>query len=101
MVLKSKLNGQKKTTINTWGQNEAEKQLIDAIVYGDVSSNKEILTKLSEASNKMFGSLKRKCLITEKQLKYFTYEYKKKRVLANFDYFPKFMSNILMSPGDL
>ena len=73
---------------------EAEKQLSDAIVYGDASSNKEILTKLSEASNKMFDSLKRKCLITEKQLKYFVCQYKKQRILENFDYFPKF----LMSP---
>ena len=80
---------------------EAEKQLSDAIVYGHVSSNNEILTKLSEASNKMFGSLKRKCLITEKQLKYFTYEYKKQRILVNFDYFPKSIINFLMYSGDL
>ena len=52
---------------------EAEKRLSDATVYRDVSSSKEILTKLSEASNKMFSSLRRKGFITEKQLKYFTY----------------------------
>ena len=56
---------------------EAEKQLSDATAYQDVSNSKEILTKLSEASNKMFSSLRRKDFITENQLKYFTYEYKK------------------------
>ena len=64
-----------------WDRNdyvlEAEKQLSDTTVYRGVNSSNETLTKLSEASNKMFGSLRRKGFITEKQLKYFTYEYKK------------------------
>ena len=41
-----------------------------------------MLPKLSEASNKMFSSLRRKDFITEKQLKYFTYKYEK---ATNFD----------------
>ena len=55
---------------------EAEKQISDASVYRGVSSREKILAKLLEASNKMFGSLRRKGFITEKQLKYFTCKYK-------------------------
>ena len=47
---------------------EVEKQISDATFYRDVSSSKEILTKLSEASNKMFGSLRKKGFITKNNL---------------------------------
>ena len=33
--------------------------------------------RLLEASNKMFSSFKRTSFLTEKQIKYFTYEFKK------------------------
>ena len=56
---------------------EAEKQLSDTKVYRDVSNTKNILSKLSEVSNEMFNSLKRGGFLTEKQMKYFTYEFKK------------------------
>ena len=66
----------KGSCVVVWDRNdyvlEAEKQLIDATVYRDVSNSKEILTKLSEASNKMYSSLRRKGFITEKLLKCFT-----------------------------
>ena len=64
-----------------WDRNyyvlEAEKRLSDSSVYRDVNNSENILPKLSEASNKMFSSSRRKGFIIEKQLKYFTYEYKK------------------------
>ena len=64
-----------------WDRNdyliEAEKQLSDTKVYRDVSNTKNILSKLSEVSNEMFNSLKRGGFLTEKQMKYFTYEFKK------------------------
>ena len=56
---------------------EAEKQLKDQNVYKDVDFTEKILQDLAETSNKMFRSLKTKGKIDEKQLKYFTYEYKK------------------------
>ena len=56
---------------------EPERQLSDTKVYRDVSNTKNILSKLSETSNRMFISLKRRDFLTEKQMKYFTYEFKK------------------------
>ena len=47
---------------------EAEKQLSDKKVYQEVSNSENILSELAEMSNKMRG------YITEKQLKYFSYE---------------------------
>lgn len=45
-----------------WDRNDdllgVEKQWNDRKVYGDVSNTKNILKKLSEATNKMFSSLK-------------------------------------------
>ena len=55
---------------------EAEKQLKDQNVYKDVDFTEKILQDLAETSNKMFWSLKTKGKVDEKQLKYFTYEYK-------------------------
>ena len=51
---------------------EAEKQLSDTKVYRDVSNTENILSKLSEASNRMFSSLRRRNFLTEKQVKHFT-----------------------------
>ena len=57
---------------------EAEKQLSNSDVYRE-----NILSNLSEASRILFGSLKRKGFVTEKHLKYFTYEYKKATYFGN------------------
>ena len=80
---------------------ETEKQLSDPSVYRDVSNRENILPKLSEASNKMFSSLRRKGFITEKQLKYFTYEYKKATNFGELYLLPKIHSDFSMSPGHL
>ena len=56
---------------------ESEKQLSDINVCKDVSFNLKILQELIEASNKLFQNLKFKRSISDKRLKYFTYEYKK------------------------
>ena len=55
---------------------EAEKQLGDNSIYKDVSFNEKLLSDLVENSNKLFQVLKRKGSITEKELKYFLYNYK-------------------------
>ena len=64
-----------------WGRNDylmkAEKQLSDKKVYQEVSNSENILSKLAEMSNNMFSNLKKRGYITEKQLKYFSYEYRK------------------------
>ena len=56
---------------------EAEKQLSDKKVYQEVCNSKNILSKLVEMSNKLFSNLKKRGCITENQLKYFPYEYRK------------------------
>ena len=71
-----------------WDRNdyllEADKQLKDKKVYRDVEYNVNILKDLAEASNEMFSGLKRRDFITGKQLKYFTYEYRKATNFAKF-----------------
>ena len=60
----------KGSCIVVWERNnhrlEAEKQLSDSTVYRDIGNNENILPELSEASNKMFSSLRRRGFITEK-----------------------------------
>ena len=56
---------------------EAEKQLQDVDIYEDTDFKESDLVKLVEKSNTMFQSLRKKNLITEKELKYFCYQYKK------------------------
>ena len=52
----------KDSCVVVWDRNdyvlEAEKQLSDFNIYRDVSNSKSILPKLSEASSKMFSSLR-------------------------------------------
>ena len=75
LLFKRSENG---SCVVVWDRNvyvfEAKKKLS---VYRDVSNSENILHKLSEARDKMFISLRKKGVITEKQIKYFTYEYKK------------------------
>ena len=56
---------------------EAEKQLQDVDIYEDTDFKESDLVKLVEKCNTMFQHLTKKNLITEKELKYFCYQYKK------------------------
>ena len=56
---------------------ETEKQLVDVTVYKDVNFKENMLQDYAETSNKLFRNLKSKGEITEKQLKYFTIDFKK------------------------
>ena len=56
---------------------EAERQLGDLTVCKDVNFKEQMLQDLAETSNKLFRNLKSKGGITEKQLKYFTIDFKK------------------------
>ena len=71
----------KGSTEVVWDRNDyilkAEKQLSDANVYKDVSFNEKYLQELVGTSNQLFQNLKSKGKISDKQLKYITYEYKK------------------------
>ena len=56
---------------------KAEKQLGNKNIYQDVNFSDRILRDLLDKSNKMFRSLNSQGKITDKELKYLTYEYQK------------------------
>ena len=56
---------------------EAEKQLSDTNVSKSVDFKEKLLTDLAESSSNIILNLKRKGLTSQKELKYFTYEFKK------------------------
>ena len=95
----------KGSCIVIWGRNdylmEAEKQLSDKKVYQEVSNGENILSKLAEMSKKIFINLKKRGYITEKQLKYFSYEYRKAKDFGKL-YFPpkihKWLHNVPRRP---
>ena len=68
---------------------EAEKQLCDKVIYKDVSFNEKILSHLVASSNKIFISLQGKGAISEKETKYFLYDYKKATYLRKLYFLPK------------
>ena len=76
-----------------WDRNDhilkAEKQLSDANVYKDVSFNEKNLQELVGTSNQLFQNRKSKGKISDKQLKCFTYAYKKVSNLGKFYLLPK------------
>ena len=95
----------KGSCVVVWDRNdyllEAERQLSDTKVYRDVSNTKNILSNLLETSNKMFSSLKRRDYLTEKQMKYFTYEFKKATNFGKLYLLPKIhkrLHNVLGRP---
>ena len=77
---------------------EAEK-LSDQKGNQEVINSKSILSKLAEMSNKMFSSLKKTGYITEKQLKYFSYEYRKATSIGKLYFIPKTRKTIHNVPG--
>ena len=71
----------KGSCIVVWDRNdhlrEGEKQLKDQNVYRKVDLKDKTLFQLVDCSNRFFKNLKMKGHITEKELKYFSYEFKK------------------------
>ena len=55
---------------------EAQKQLKDENVYKKVKFKDQNLLELADKSNHFFKGLKTKGCVTDKNLKYFTYQYK-------------------------
>ena len=78
---------------------EVEKQLKDRKVYQEVSFSENILTDLVEKSNTMFRNLRRKGVISEKELKYFSFEYKKVTNLGKLYLLPKIHKRLKNVPG--
>ena len=78
---------------------EAEKQLADDKVYDEITYNKKVLSQLLETSNKYFKGLKSKDFISEKELKFFTYEYKKVCNLSKLYLLPKIHKRLFNVPG--
>ena len=68
---------------------EASKQLQDTNIYEDVKFNENILTGLVERSSKIFNRLYICKLISEKELKYFTYSFKKATNRGKLYFLPK------------
>ena len=93
----------KGSCIVVWDRNhyflEVEIQLSDAKVHGDVSNTENILSKLSETSNTMFSLLKRRDFLTEKQMKCFTYEFKKATNFGKLYLLPKIHKRLHNFPG--
>ena len=61
--------------------------------------NVNTVKDLAEASNEMFSGLKRRGFIIEKQLKYFTYEFRKATNLGKLYLLPKIHQRLFNVPG--
>ena len=78
---------------------EADRQLNDNETY-ERSSLKDVdLVKLVEKSNIIFQSLRKRKLITEEELKYFTYKYKKVTNFGKMYLLPKINKRLVNVPG--
>ena len=93
----------KGSCVAVWDRNdyiaEAEKQLSDENIYKDINFKDKILQELADNSNKLFGNLKTKGSITEKELKYFTVEFKKATNLGKLYLLPKIHKRLENVPG--
>ena len=78
---------------------EASRQLRDTNIYKDVKYNKNILTGLVERSNKLLNYLCSRKFISEKELKYFTYSFKKATNLGKLYFLPKIHKRLSSVPG--
>ena len=78
---------------------EASKQQQDTNIYEDVKFNENILTGLVEISSKIFNRLYICKLISEKELKYFTYSFKKATNLGKLYFLPKIHKGLSSVPG--
>ena len=78
---------------------EAEKQLGDKNVYKDIDFKEKMLQELAETSNSFFKNLKKKGSITEKELKYFSVEFKKATNLGKLYLLPKIHKRLFDVPG--
>ena len=78
---------------------EAEEQLNDKAVYKDVNFDKVLIPNSTGKSNRLFESLKRRQLTTEKMFKYFRFEIKKTCNRGKLYLLPKVRKRLLNVPG--
>ena len=78
---------------------KAENQLKGNTVYKDVNFKETILSDLVDKSNKFFKSLHSRKCITEKELKYFSYQFKKATNLGKLYLLPKIRKRLSNIPG--
>ena len=94
--------GDKGSCVVVWDPNdyikEAEKQQNDANVYKVVCFNAKLLQELVGTSNKLLQNLKAKGKISDKQLKYLTYQYKKVTDLGKLYLLPKIHKGLANVP---
>ena len=77
---------------------EANKQLSDKTICKDDTFNKNIIQNLTEKNNKILENLKRRGLITEKQLKCFRFDFKTSFNLTKLDFLHKVLKRLLNVP---
>ena len=78
---------------------EASRQLQNQNIFENVKFNENILTDLVEKSNKIFKLLCNHKLISEEELKYFTYNFKKTTNLGELYFLPKTHKSLSAAPG--
>ena len=78
---------------------EADRQFKDNETYERSSLKAEDLVKLVEKSKSIFQSLRKKKLITEEELQYFTYKYKKTANFGKMYLLPKIHKSLVNVPG--
>ena len=74
---------------------EVNKQLSDKTISKDDTFNKNIIQNLTERNNKILENLKRRGLITEKQLKCFRFDFKTSCNLTKLDFLHKVLKRLL------
>ena len=93
----------KESCVVVWNRNDyivdAGKQLSDANVQKGVKCNVKLMQYLAEPSNKMFKSLKNGGFITDKKLKYFTFDHKGVCNSRNLYFFSKIHKRLFNVPG--
>ena len=78
---------------------EAKNQLKDNTVYKDVNFKETMLSDLVDKSNKFFKGFHNCKCITEKELKYFSYQFKKTTNLGKLYLLPKIHKRLSNVPG--
>ena len=78
---------------------EAENHLGDDMVYKEIKFKDEMLSSLVERSNKMFRDLESRKLISEKEMRYFLFDFKNASNLGKMYFLPKIHKRLDNVPG--
>ena len=79
---------------------DSNKRLKAKTVYKDISFKGAILTDLLDKSNRIFKSFYTDKFVTEKELRYFFYDFRTITNLVNYMYYLKFISCFVMYMED-